>query len=247
MLKSFFEPGSDKRVFEGLEILRETDLCEKYMGRFPVISVSLKEIHADSYEEARDMAVQTIRKEARRHQYLLDSKSLTFADKERFSRLLDGEMNEAALCYSLCDLSELMEKHYGIKVIILIDEYDVPLEKAFGKGHYERMAIFIKKLLGAALKTNDSLQFAVITGCLRISKESIFTGLNNILIHTITDVEFDEYFGFTDEEVKGMLAYYQLSGAYDAIKEWYDGYHFGNIDVYCPLGCCLSLQSSSDR
>ncbi len=234
MLKCFFEPDSDKSIFDGLAIVQETILCEKYMGKFPTISISLKEMHGDSYETACDMAIRVINKEARRHQYLLDSKRLTSNDKDKFSVLLSSGMKEADLCYSLCTLSELIEKHHERKVILLIDEYDVPLEKAFSQGYYDRMVIFIRKLLGAALKTNDSLQFAVITGCLRISKESIFTGLNNILVHTIADAEFDEYFGFTDNEVKMLLEYYQLSDSYGAIKEWYDGYRFGNAEVYCP-------------
>ena len=249
MLKCFFEPESDKSIFDGLDISWETALCEKYRGKFPVISISLKEIHADSYEAACSMAAQVINKEARRHQYLSDSVRLTAKDKESFSVLLDSQMSESDLCYSLSVLSELLEKHYGRKVILLIDEYDVPLEKAFGQGYYDRMVLFVRKLLGAVLKTNDSLKFAVITGCLRISKESIFTGLNNILVHTIADAEFDKYFGFTDDEVRKLLEYYRCSDSYETVKEWYDGYHFGNTDVYCPwdvLCHCSRLRTNTN-
>lgn len=248
MLKSFFEPDSDKSIFEGLEIEKEAALCKEYMGRFPVVSVSLKEIHANSYDAACGMAVKVINEEVRRHQYLLDSERLTQNDKEMFSSLLGSGMDEATLCYSLRSLSELIKKHYGCKVILLIDEYDVPLAKAFEQGYYEQMVLFIRKLLGACLKTNNSLQFAVLTGCLRISKESIFTGLNNPKVSSITSVRFDEHFGFTDQEVKKLLEYYDLSGAYDSVKEWYDGYRFGNTEVYCPwdvINYCDTLLSDS--
>ncbi|HCT89908.1 MAG TPA: hypothetical protein DF613_00775, partial [Lachnospiraceae bacterium] len=234
MLRCFFSPDTDKSIFDGLEIARDTALCEQYMGKFPVVFVSLKGINGESYEMARDMAVQVMREEARRHQYLLDSKRLTSYDKEAFSGLLGGGMEEAVLCGGLKLLSELLRKHYGRNAILLIDEYDVPLAKAFERGYYERMLILIQNLFGQALKTNDNMQFAVLTGCMRISKESIFTGLNNLKVLSITDVRFDEFFGFTDREVRELLAYYGLSGQYPVIKEWYDGYRFGRQEVYCP-------------
>lgn len=234
MLKSFFEIGGKQELFDGLKISEEQELCREYMGKFPVISVSLKGINGSTFETAQDMAVQIVNREARRLLYLLDSDSLTDPDKEVFSSLLRDDMTVAALCSSLQILSDLVYKHYDQKVIILIDEYDVPLAKAFENGYYEQMVLLIRGLFEQTLKTNDSLQFAVLTGCLRISKESIFTGLNNLRVLSVADVEFDEYFGFTDGEVQKLLEYYQLSEFYDTVKNWYDGYHFGNVDVYCP-------------
>lgn len=234
MLRCFFSPDTDKSIFDGLEIARDAALCEQYMGKFPVVFVSLKGINGETYETARDMAVQVVREEARCHQYLLDSKRLTSYDKEVFLELLGSGMEEAVLCGSLKLLSELLRKHYGQKAVLLIDEYDVPLAKAFERGYYDRMLILIQNLFGQALKTNDDIQFAVLTGCMRISKESIFTGLNNLKVLSITDVRFDEFFGFTDREVRELLAYYGLSGQYPVIKEWYDGYRFGRQEVYCP-------------
>lgn len=234
MLKSFFEIGCDKRLFEGLKISKETELCNEYMGKFPVVSVSLKSVNADTYEKARNMAVKIINEEARRLQYLLESEQLTSYDKDLFSSLLKDNMKDETLCSSLREISELLHKHYGKKVIILIDEYDVPLAKANEKGYYDQMVMLIRNMFEQTLKTNDNLYFAVLTGCLRVAKESIFTGLNNLNVLSITDVQYDEYFGFTDEEVRELLAYYELSGVYDTVKEWYDGYRFGNVDVYCP-------------
>lgn len=249
MLKYFFEPGGDKGVFDGLKILQETALCEEYMGKYPTIFISLKGINAESYESALDMTVQTVNREARRHQYLLDSKRLTGQDKTVFSSLLQMNMDTAELCCSLYNLSELLSKHYGSKVMILIDEYDVPLAKAFEQGYYDKMVLLLRNLFEHTLKTNDCLQFAVLSGCLRIAKESIFTGLNNIKVLSIADVEFDEYFGFTDAEVRNLLAYYGVMDKYDTVKEWYDGYHFGNVDVYCPwdvLCYCDKLRADKD-
>lgn len=234
MLKSFFEPGDRKEVFEGLEISKEATLCEEYMGKFPVISISLKGIDAGSYDTARELAVQVVNGEARRFQYLLDSKHLTVYDKEAYTALLRADMSEAVLYSSLKVLSELLEKHYGQKVILLIDEYDVPLAKAYDQGYYDQMIVLIRNLFQQALKTNDSLEFSILTGCMRISKESIFTGLNNLRVLSVADVEFDEYFGFTDAEVKELLRYYSLSECYEVVKEWYDGYQFGTVEVYCP-------------
>ncbi len=234
MLRRFFEIGCRKEIFEGLKICEETELCEEYMGKFPVVSISLKGINGYSYEMAFEMAAMALNEEARRHQYLLGNPTFTPEDRDTFSRLLKPDMTEATFCGGLRNLSELLQKYYDSKVIILIDEYDVPLAKAFDNGYYDRMVQLIRNMFEQTLKTNESLQFAVLTGCLRISKESIFTGLNNPKILTIADVRFDEYFGFTDEEVKELLQYYELSDAYGRIKEWYDGYRFGNVEVYCP-------------
>ena len=249
MMKCFFDLNGNKKIFNGLKIANEADLCDEYMGKFPVISVSLKAIHAGSYAKAYDMAVQVINSEARRLQYLLDSDRLTKNDKETFSELLRNDMNEAVLCCSLKNMSELLQKHHNRKVIVLIDEYDVPLSKAFEHGYYDQMILLIRNMFEQVLKTDDSLQFAVLTGCMRISKESIFTGLNNLRVLSISDVWFDEYFGFTDREVKELLEYYDLSYNYELIKEWYDGYQFGNVDVYCPwdvINYCDLLRVDKD-
>lgn len=249
MLKYFFEPGGDKEIFKKLAISGETEICEKYMGKFPVVSISLKGINGESCEKACAMAVQVIQSEARRFQYLLESERLTAYEKKVFASLLQADMGEDLLCSSLKIMSELLEKHHGCKVILLIDEYDVPLAKAFERGYYDQMVIFIRNMFEYALKTNDSLKFAVLTGCMRISKESIFTGLNNIKVLSVADVQFDEYFGFTDQEVKDMLDYYGFSDRYDEVKEWYDGYQFGNVGVYCPwdvINYCDTLKADPD-
>lgn len=234
MLKYFFEWNTDKSVFDGLKVSKETSLIEAYMGKFPVISVSLKGIDAGSYETARAMAVSMINEEASRMQYLLKSEKLTPYDKQRFARLLKSDMDDAALFGSLRELSRLLREHCGKKAVILIDEYDVPLAKAFAQGYYEQMILLIRSMFQQALKTNENMQMAVLTGCMRISKESIFTGLNNLRVLTAADVRFDEYFGFTDDEVRELLAYYNLSEHYGAVKEWYDGYQFGSVEIYCP-------------
>lgn len=234
MLQTFFEIGCDKTLFDGLAITENKALCEEYMGKFPVISISLKGIAADNYETARNMAIKVIQEEVRRHRSLMDSEILMPEDKILFSTLLGEDMRDDTLVYSLRDLSKLLQKHFGRKVIILIDEYDVPLSKATDNGYYDQMALLIRNLFEQALKTNDSLYFAVLTGCLRVAKESIFTGLNNLKILSVTSVRFDEYFGFTDDEVRKLLAYYHLDNKYSSIRDWYDGYRFGNIDVYCP-------------
>lgn len=234
MLKNFFSLGSDEKLFKGLKISGEKALCEEYMGKFPVISISLKGINAGTYETACEMAVRVVNEEADRLQYLSESDQLTQNDRERFGELLQRDMSEAALCGSLRELSRLLGKHHNQDVIVLIDEYDVPLAKAFEHGYYEQMVILLRNMFEQVLKTNDSLKFAVLTGCMRISKESIFTGLNNLRVLSVTDVEFDEYFGFTDSEVKDMLEYYGLGQNYQTMKDWYDGYRFGNVEVYCP-------------
>ena len=248
MLKSFFELGGRKEIFEGLEISKEVSLCEEYMGKFPVISISLKGIDAGSFNTARELAIQIINGEARRFQHLLNSDRLTIYDKDAYTALLRADMSEAVLYSSLKILSELLEKHYGWKVILLIDEYDVPLSKAFEQGYYDQMIVLIRNLFQQALKTNDSLELAVLTGCMRISKESIFTGLNNLKVLSVADVRFDEYFGFTDSEVRELLEYYDLSRNYGDVKEWYDGYRFGNVEVYCPwdvVNYCDELRADS--
>ena len=234
MLEKFFSPESDKHIFDGLVITQEKELCEKHMGRYPVISVSLKGINAPSYDTAFKMLVMMINEAAEKVQYLRNSERLSEAEKGFFEELLSRNMDEATAFGSLRLLSRLLYKHHGQPVIVLIDEYDVPLSKAFSNGYYEQMVFLIRNLFEQVLKTNDSLHFAILTGCMRISKESIFTGLNNLSVRSVTDLRYDEYFGFTDAEVQELLNYYGFSNCYDAIKEWYDGYQFGNTDVYCP-------------
>ena len=234
MLQSFFEIGKDKTLFDGLRISDNQELCEKYQGKFPVVSVSLKGINGATYEEARRFLIKTINEEARRLSVLSDSAELDETDHELLTQLKKKEMTNDSLVYSIRELTELLEKHYGRKVIVLIDEYDVPLAKANENGSYDEMVLLIRNLFENALKTNSSLKFAVLTGCLRIAKESIFTGLNNFKVYSITDKSFDETFGFTDEEVKELLRYYGQEKYYETVKEWYDGYRFGNVDVYCP-------------
>ena len=234
MLQSFFEIGKDKTLFDGLRISDNQELCEEYQGKFPVVSVSLKGINGATYEEARRFLIKTINEEARRLSVLSDSTELDETDHELLTQLKKKEMTNDSLVYSIRELTELLEKHYGSKVIVLIDEYDVPLAKANENGYYDEMVLLIRNLFENALKTNNSLKFAVLTGCLRIAKESIFTGLNNFKVYSITDKSFDETFGFTDAEVKELLRYYGQKKYYETVKEWYDGYRFGNVDVYCP-------------
>lgn len=234
MLQSFFEIGKDKTLFDGLRISDNQELCEKYQGKFPVVSVSLKGINGATYEEARRFLIKTINEEARRLSVLSDSTELDETDHELLTQLKKKEMTNDSLVYSIRELTELLEKHYGSKVIVLIDEYDVPLAKANENGYYDEMVLLIRNLFENALKTNNSLKFAVLTGCLRIAKESIFTGLNNFKVYSITDKSFDETFGFTDAEVRELLRYYGQEKYYETVKEWYDGYRFGNVDVYCP-------------
>ena len=234
MLQSFFEIGKDKTLFDGLRISDNQELCEKYQGKFPVVSVSLKGINGATYEEARRFLIKIINEEARRLSVLSDSTELDETDHELLTQLKKKEMTNDSLVYSIRELTELLEKHYGRKVIVLIDEYDVPLAKANENGYYDEMVLLIRNLFENALKTNNSLKFAVLTGCLRIAKESIFTGLNNFKVYSITDKSFDETFGFTDAEVRELLRYYGQEKYYETVKEWYDGYRFGNVDVYCP-------------
>lgn len=254
MLQSFFEIGCDKTLFDGLNISRDKEFCEEYMGKFPVISISLKGVEGADYEGACEALRYIIGSEALRFSYLLESPNLTEEDKALYRSIIkleDGRYNmaEGTLLTSLQILTKILEKHYGTKTMVLIDEYDVPLDKAFQNGYYEQMVLLIRNLFSNVLKSNDSLYFAVLTGCLRISKESIFTGLNNLKIFSITNVRFDEYFGFTDQEVKELLEYYGLSEHFSSIKEWYDGYQFGKVSVYCPwdvINHCDNLCADPD-
>ena len=249
MLEHFFSIEGDKSIFEGLKISKDTELSEEYMGRYPVIFVSLKGINAGSYDTAFRLMVETIKSAAKKAKILKISDKLDDDEKEDYRALLDKDMDEATLFLSLKTLSELLEKHYDSKVILLIDEYDVPLAKAFENGYYDQMVFLIRNLLEQVLKTNNSLKFAVMTGCMRISKESIFTGLNNLKVLSITDERYDEYFGFTDTEVKEMLKYYEIEDYYEDIKSWYDGYRFGSTEVYCPwdvLNYCDKVKDHTD-
>ena len=239
MLRYFFETGTDKTLFEGLHISQRSDLCEEYMGKFPVVSLTLKGVDGLTFERAKNKLLKYIALEAERFNFLKNSDKLTDNEKQRYGALIrmqDGKyvMDEDTLESALQTLSELLYRHYGQKVIILIDEYDVPLDKAYQNDYYREMVVMIRSLFGEALKTNEFLQFAVLTGCLRVSKESIFTGLNNFKIFSITDLRFDEQFGFTEDEVEKMLKDYQLETHLASMKEWYDGYRFGDADIYCP-------------
>ena len=242
MIKCFFEVGCDRTLFNGLKIMQEKELCENYMGQFPVIFISLKSVDGLNYEAANAALCNVIGREALRFQFLQKSNRLSEEEKSSYRRLIKigsdsqafFDMTDAVLTDSLQILTQLLEKHYNHKVILLIDEYDVPLDKAFQQGYYNEMVSLLRNMLGNVLKTNDALYFAVLTGCLRISKESIFTGLNNLKVHTISDVRYDEYFGFTDADVEEMLKFYDISSHMDVIREWYDGYLFGNVNVYCP-------------
>ena len=260
MLKYFFETGSDVipfdngSIFDGLEIARERELCGEYMGKFPVISITLKGATGENYEEAKIMLRRIIGKEAMRFRFLLESDRIDDTERSQYEALISTDktgtftMSDDLLKDSLLMLSQFLQKHYGQGTVILIDEYDVPLDKAYQSGYYDSMVELIRVLFGNALKTNDSLKFAVLTGCLRISKESIFTGLNNFKVYTVKDVRYNEYFGFTDAEVRQMLEYYGFSGQYDAVKEWYDGYLFGSLGIYCPwdvINYCGDLRDGS--
>ena len=240
MLKYFFEEGNNSQLFAGLQISGETQLCNEFMGKFPVISISLKGIEGETFDDAKDMIRMMIGNEAKRFSALAESSKLDDNEKTQYSSLsrVDDRgvynMPDVVLANSLLTLTSLLHRHYSQKVIVLIDEYDVPLDKSYKNGYYDQMVDFIRSLFGCALKTNDNLQMAVLTGCLRISKESIFTGLNNFKIYSISDKRFDEHFGFTDKEVSELLKYYGLSDHLPEMKDWYDGYQFGGTDVYCP-------------
>lgn len=254
MLKCFFETGSDSTIFDGLEISGEKELCEEYMGKFPVISITLKGATGENFEEAKIMLRRIIGKEAMRFRFLLKSDRIDDTERSQYEALIGTDktgtftMSDDLLKDSLLMLPHLLQKHYGQGTVMLIDEYDVPLDKAYQAGYYDSMVEFIRVLFGNAFKTNDSLKFALLTGCLRISKESIFTGLNNFKVYTVKDVRYKEYFGFTDAEVRQMLEYYGLTGQYDAVKEWYDGYLFGSLGIYCPwdvINYCGDLRDGS--
>lgn len=239
MLRSFFELGTDKSLFDGLYISKNKELCEEHMGKYPVIFFSLKSVEGLKFENARYRIIEMIGREAQRYEFLAESDKLSENEKAQYKALIaldNGKytMDDDILISGIQMLSHLLYKHYGKKTVILIDEYDVPLDKAFENGYYKEMVSLIRGIFGMALKTNDSLQFAVLTGCLRISKESIFTGLNNFEVLSILNTQYDEAFGFTDGEVKQILEDYDLSDHYPDVKEWYDGYHFGNTDIYCP-------------
>lgn len=235
MLKSFFEIGADTALFEGLEISAEPQLCEHHMGKYPVISISLKDVEGRDFETAYDNLGIQISEEAARFDFLAESSKLTLSDKAKLQQLIDGDfVKKAFLSSSLKLLTRLLSKHYDRQVIVLVDEYDVPLDKAYQKGYYPEMVELVRSLLSQTLKTNRNLEFAVVTGCLRITKESIFTGLNNFKVYSISDTDCAEYFGFTDTEVMEMLKYYDVEERFPDLKEWYDGYHFGPAEVYCP-------------
>ena len=234
MFQHFFEIGSERTLFDGLEISKNLKLCEEYQGKYPVVSISLKGINGTTYEEARGFLVKTINEEARRLSFLSGSTKLDETEQELLNQLKKKEMSNDSLVYSIRELTELLEKHYEKKVIVLIDEYDVPLAKANENGYYDEMVLLIRNLFENGLKTNKSMKFAILTGCLRVAKESIFTGLNNFKIYSITDKSFDETFGFTDSEVRVLLEYYGQEEYYDTVKSWYDGYRFGDVEVYCP-------------
>ncbi len=235
MLKYFLEIGTNPSLFDGLYISSNKKLCEEQLGQYPVIFLTLKSVRGYTFDEARKKLLRLVKNEVERFYFLLDSNNLLDIDKKKYNELLEMTADDIELLSSsLRIISDLLFKHYKKKVIILIDEYDVPLDKAFNNGYYKEMISLIKGLLGDALKTNDNLEFAVLTGCLRVSKESIFTGLNNFKILSITDPRFDEQFGFTDVEVKNILNDFQIEDKFSEVKEWYDGYHFGNVDIYCP-------------
>lgn len=239
MLQNFFEIGCNKMLFDGLDIFQNTALCDAYMGQFPVISITLKGVDGQTYADAVAAMKDIIGMEAARFPFLAESTNLTDTEKDLYRGYVQVEngifsMPNEALPAALRNISLLLAKHFQKEVIILIDEYDVPLDKAFQHGYYNEMISLIRTMLGNALKTNNSLKFAVLTGCLRITKESVFTGLNNFKIYSITSTAFDEYFGFTDSDVKKLLHYYGLESNYETVRSWYDGYHFGNMDVYCP-------------
>ena len=249
MLKCFFEIGGDKSIFDGLAVSKEKSLCDTYMGKYPVVFVTLKGVDGLNFETAYQALCQIIWNEAVRLNFLKNSDKLDAIERASFERLLNETYTDADIRGSLKLLCTLLEKHYGQKPILLIDEYDVPLDKAYAHGYYDQMIDLIRSMFGVALKTNDSLFFAVLTGCLRVSKESIFTGLNNLKVYSITDLQCDEYFGFTDTEVRKMLADYDLKAHYEDIRAWYDGYRFGTQDVYCPwdvINYCYVLRDDPE-
>ena len=251
MLRYFFEIGGDSTLFDGLYIAGNRELCEKWMGQYPVISISLKDVKGDSYALSKHLLALAVQKEAARFSFLLSSDGLDEDDRKTYRTLKtladNGTPDDFTVMTSLGKLSVLLQKHYGREVIILIDEYDVPLDNAFEKGFYEGMVNLIRVFMSSALKTNTALKKAFLTGCLRISRESIFTGLNNLKIYSISDHPFDEAFGFEDGEVRKLLSDYDLSSRYDIVREWYDGYVFGDSDVYCPWDVLNYVQDALSR
>lgn len=249
MLKTFFEIGQDASLFDGLTISSHSDICEKYQNKYPVVFISLKGATGSTYEKANSMIKQLVAEEYQRHSYLADSDILDSIEKDQFNRIRSISLNEGDLENSLRTLTRLLCKHHNQKVILLIDEYDVPLDKSFLNGYYDDMVSFIRIFLGEALKTNDNTEFAVVTGCLRISKESIFTGVNNFKVFSVNDTRFSDYFGFTNDEVKEMLSYYGIIDKYETTKAWYDGYLFGKTEIYCPwdvLNHCDTVVNTDD-
>ncbi|MBQ5476004.1 MAG: AAA family ATPase, partial [Lachnospiraceae bacterium] len=248
MLKNFFDLKADKNLFEGLKISENKDMCDKYLGKYPVISVTLKDVSGCNIAEAKSQIKTIIGKEALKYSYVLDNNSLSDEEKSMYQAIIEvknGEfvMDDMVLRNSLMNLTHIIHKHYDRKVILLIDEYDVPLDKAHLGGYYDEMSILIRDILSMVLKSNDSLKLSVLTGCLRIAKESIFTGLNNLRVQSISDVGFSEWFGFTDEEVESLLAYYGFTDKHDIVREWYDGYRFGKSNVYCPWDVINYIQT----
>ena len=249
MLKTFFEIGQDASLFDGLTISSHSDICEKYQNKYPVVFISLKGATGSTYEKANSMIKQLVAEEYQRHSYLADSDILDSIEKDQFNRIRSISLNEGDLENSLRTLTRLLCKHHNQKVILLIDEYDVPLDKSFLNGYYDDMVSFIRIFLGEALKTNDNTEFAIVTGCLRISKESIFTGVNNFKVFSINDTRFSDYFGFTNDEVREMLSYYGIIDKYETTKAWYEGYLFGKTEIYCPwdvLNHCDTVVNTDD-
>lgn len=248
MLKSFFEIGGDKSIFDGLVVSNDKVICDRFMGQYPVVFISLKGVDGLDFKTAYEALCQIIVDEAARLRFLVDSDKIADDEKKFLEKLINERYDASDIRKSLQMLCRLLEKHYGQKTILIIDEYDVPLDKAFHHGYYAQMIDIIRAMFGAALKTNDSLFMAVLTGCLRVSKESIFTGLNNLKVHSISDEKFDEYFGFTDAEVRKMLEHYGLESHYSDVRKWYDGYRFGGQDIYCPwdvINYCYDACSSA--
>ena len=251
MLEYFFSPLSNKRIFDGLKIKEKTELCENYMGKYPVIALTLKSVDGEDFETAYDQVFKIIQEAAVKvDKQISGNAGIHPTSRNALNRLLQDNIKNTDLYSGLYTLSTILEEHYNQKVIILIDDYDVPLANAYRDGYYDKMVRLIRNIFHQALKTNNSLQFAVLTGCMRISKESIFTGLNNLKVRSISDEEYDEYFGFTGTEVQELMKYYERSEYYDVVRDWYDGYKFGQTFVYCPwdvLLYCDKLRTNLDH
>lgn len=249
MLESFFDITKDsKEIFKGLQITREKKLCDEWLNQYPVVSISFKQVDGLNFNDAYNMLVWMISQLYTKHSYLLESKKISDSDKNMINRMINDKPSLVDIKGSLVLLTKLLQQYYDKPVILLIDEYDVPVAKANSKGYYKEMLDVMKAIM-QALKDNDSLKFAVITGCLKIAKESIFTGTNNFVSNSITSNRLNEYFGFTQSEVDNLLEIMDSSDRRDDIKEWYDGYHFGKLDVYCPwdvMNYLLELQRDKD-